>query len=358
MKKIMLIFGTRPEAIKMAPIIKEINSRKGLKCIICVTGQHREMLDQVLNVFDITPDYDLNIMSKNQSLNDITCLALSKLKKIIDEANPDVVLVQGDTTTAFAGALAAFYAKKKIGHIEAGLRTYDKYSPYPEEMNRAMISRMADFHFCPTEENYNNLIKENIDESKIYITGNTIVDVFKYTIDEGYTNDILDWVGEDKLIFFTAHRRENLGSYLEKLFDTINKFTLNKKGVKVLYPVHLNPYIRELAYKCFANNDNVKLVDPLSVVDCHNILKRSNLIVTDSGGIQEEGVSLNKKVIVLRDKTERVEGIDSGNLIISKDNLRKNIMKFIDDSNSADTTNNIYGSGNASEQIIDILIKS
>lgn len=358
MKKVMLIFGTRPEAIKMAPLIKEINKCDELSSVICVTGQHRQMLDQVLNIFDIIPDYDLNIMTEKQNLNDVTCLILSKLRDIIEKENPDIVLVQGDTTTAFAGALAAFYSKKVIGHIEAGLRTYDKYSPYPEEMNRAMISRLADFHFCPTEENYNNLVKENIDTTKLFITGNTVVDVFKYTIDENYSNEILDWAANDKLIFFTAHRRENMGEYLAYVFKTINSIVHRYSNVKVVYPVHLNPSIRELAYHYFEKNDLVKLVEPLNVIDCHNILKRCSFVITDSGGIQEEAVSLNKRVLVLRDKTERIEGIDSGNLIIDKNNIADYVSKLLTEENIDISNNaNVYGDGTASEKIVDILKK-
>lgn len=356
MKKVMLIFGTRPEAIKMAPLIKEINKSSELSSVICVTGQHRQMLDQVLNIFDIVPDYDLNIMTENQTLNDITCLVLTKLREVIDKENPDIVLVQGDTTSAFAGALAGFYAKKIIGHIEAGLRTYDKYSPYPEEMNRVMISKLADLHFCPTEENYNNLIKEHIDPKQIYITGNTVIDVFKYTIKENYTNEILDWVGEDKLIFFTVHRRENLGECLENIFKSINSVISKYKNVKLLYPVHLNPSIRELAYQYFDGKDSVKIVEPLNVVDCHNLLKRSSFVITDSGGIQEEAVSLNKKILILRDKTERIEGIENGNIIVGINNIDEYVSEMLNNENCMfDNNNNIYGDGTASEKIVNIL---
>jgi len=359
MKKVMLIFGTRPEAIKMAPLIKVVEGNKNLQCITCVTGQHREMLDQVLKVFNIKPNYDLNIMTKDQTLSSITYNLLPKLDNIIKNENPDIVIVQGDTTTAFIGALVAFYNKIPVGHVEAGLRTYDKYNPFPEETNRAMITQIADFHFCPSTYSYSNLIKENVDKNKIYITGNTVVDAMRYTVVPNYNNDILEWAKESDLVFLTAHRRENVGNSLENIFTAINEITKKYDNIKIVYPVHLNPVIKDLASKYFSDNEKIRLIDPLDVVNCHNILKKASFIITDSGGIQEEAVSLGKRVIVLREKTERPEGIETGNLKIvgtNTQNIIKAVDEVVNESKNIYSDYNPYGDGFASKKIVDIIV--
>ena len=315
MIKVMSIFGTRPEAIKMAPLVKELERRKEIESIVCVTAQHREMLDQVLNTFDIKPDYDLNIMKQGQSLADVTTRALVGLEEVIKEVKPDIVLVHGDTTTTFAGALAAFYNQVAIGHVEAGLRTYDKYSPYPEEMNRQMVDRLSDMYFAPTEISKDNLLKENIDESKIYITGNTAIDAMSTTVDENYTHPELDWINAgERMILLTAHRRENLGEPMRHIFRAIKRVVDEFSDVKVIYPIHMNPRVREVANEVFGDADRVKLIEPLEVFDFHNFQNKSYIILTDSGGIQEEAPSLGKPVLVLRDTTERPEGIKAGTL--------------------------------------------
>ena len=271
MIKVMSIFGTRPEAIKMAPLVKELERRKEIESIVCVTAQHREMLDQVLNTFDIKPDYDLNIMKQGQGLADVTTRALVGLEEVIKEVKPDIVLVHGDTTTTFAGALAAFYNQVAIGHVEAGLRTYDKYSPYPEEMNRQMVDRLSDMYFAPTEISKNNLLKENIDESKIYITGNTAIDAMSTTVDENYTHPELDWINAgERMILLTAHRRENLGEPMRHIFRAIKRVVDEFNDVKVIYPIHMNPKVREVANEVFGDADRVKLIEPLEVFDFHN----------------------------------------------------------------------------------------
>lgn len=315
MIKVMSIFGTRPEAIKMAPLVKELERRKEIESIVCVTAQHREMLDQVLNTFDIKPDYDLNIMKQGQSLADVTTRALVGLEEVIKDVKPDIVLVHGDTTTTFAGALAAFYNQVAIGHVEAGLRTYDKYSPFPEEMNRQCVDRMTDMYFAPTEISKNNLLKENIDESKIYITGNTAIDAMSTTVDENYTHPELDWINAgERMILLTAHRRENLGEPMRHIFRAIKRVVDEFSNVKVIYPIHMNPRVREVANEVFGDADRVKLIEPLEVFDFHNFQNKSYIILTDSGGIQEEAPSLGKPVLVLRDTTERPEGIKAGTL--------------------------------------------
>jgi len=359
MKKVMLIFGTRPEAIKMAPLIKEIEGNENLQCITCVTGQHREMLDQVLNIFDIRPDYDLDIMTKSQTLSSITHTLLPKLDTVIKEEMPDMVIVQGDTTTAFIGALAAFYNKIPVGHVEAGLRTWDKYNPFPEETNRAMITQIADYNFCPSKESYNNLVRESVDLNKLYITGNTVVDAMRYTVVPNYNNDILRWAEDSNLVFLTAHRRENVGNSLDNIFTAINEITKKYNNIKIVYPVHLNPVIKELAHKYFKDNDKIKLIEPLDVVNCHNILKKASFIITDSGGIQEEAVSLGKRVIVLREKTERPEGIETGHLkIVGTDtqNIIKAVDEVVNESKNIYSDYNPYGDGFASKKIVDIIV--
>ncbi len=364
MIKVMSIFGTRPEAIKMAPLVKELERRKEIESIVCVTAQHREMLDQVLNTFDIKPDYDLNIMKQGQSLADVTTRALVGLEEVIKEVKPDIVLVHGDTTTTFAGALAAFYNQVAIGHVEAGLRTYDKYSPYPEEMNRQMVDRLSDMYYAPTEISKNNLLKENIDESKIYITGNTAIDAMSTTVDENYTHPELDWIKPgEKMILLTAHRRENLGEPMRHIFRAIKRIVDEFSDVKVIYPIHMNPKVREVANEVFGDADRVKLIEPLEVFDFHNFQNKSYIILTDSGGIQEEAPSLGKPVLVLRDTTERPEGIKAGTLKLvgtDEDVIYEETKKLLLDKKEYEKmskASNPYGDGHASERIVDAIIK-
>ena len=364
MIKVMSIFGTRPEAIKMASLVKELEKRKEIESIVCVTAQHREMLDQVLNTFDIKPDYDLNIMKQGQSLADVTTRALVGLEEVIKEVKPDIVLVHGDTTTTFAGALAAFYNQVAIGHVEAGLRTYDKYSPFPEEMNRQMVDRLSDMYFAPTQISKNNLLKENIDESKIYITGNTAIDAMSTTVDENYTHPELDWINAgERMILLTAHRRENLGEPMRHIFRAIKRIVDEFNDVKVIYPIHMNPKVREVANEVFGDADRVKLIEPLEVFDFHNFQNKSYIILTDSGGIQEEAPSLGKPVLVLRDTTERPEGIKAGTLKLvgtDEDVIYEETKKLLLDKNEYEKmskASNPYGDGHASERIVDAIIE-
>lgn len=361
--KVMSIFGTRPEAIKMAPVVKELEKRKEIESIVCVTAQHREMLDQVLETFDIKPDYDLNIMKQGQTLADITTRALVGLEKVIKEVMPDIVLVHGDTTTTFAGALAAFYNQIAIGHVEAGLRTYDKYSPYPEEMNRQMVDCMTDMYFAPTKLSKENLLNQNLDEKKIYVTGNTAIDAMKFTVKKDYKNEVFDWVGKDRLILLTAHRRENLGDPMRHIFRGIKKVVDEVKDVKVVYPIHLNPKVREVAKEVFGDSDRIKLIEPLEVFDFHNFQSKSFIILTDSGGIQEEAPSLGKPVLVLRDTTERPEGIDAGTLkLVGTDEKKvyEETIRLLTDKKEyqrMSNASNPYGDGHASERIVDAIIE-
>lgn len=363
MIKVMTIFGTRPEAIKMAPLVKELENRKEIKSIVCVTAQHREMLDQVLNIFKIKPDYDLNIMKQGQSLSEITSRVLLGLEEVIKKEEPNIILVHGDTTTTFAGALAAFYNKVDIGHVEAGLRTYDKYSPFPEEANRIMVDRITDMYFAPTEVSKNNLLKENIDESKIYVTGNTAIDAMKYTISDNYENSIFDWVGDSKLILLTAHRRENLGEPMYNIFKAVKRLVNDNKNIKVIYPIHLNPLVRKIANEVFKDNERIKLIEPLEVVDFHNFINKSYLILTDSGGIQEEAPSLGKPVLVLRDTTERPEGITAGTLKLvgtNEDDIYNEATILLTNKSEYDKmskASNPYGDGNTSKYIVDAIIE-
>ena len=361
--KVMTIFGTRPEAIKMAPLVKELKSRKEIECIVCVTAQHREMLDQVLEVFEIKPDYDLDIMQKKQTLSDITTKALKGLEEVIKEVKPNIVLVHGDTSTTFAGALAAFYNQVDIGHVEAGLRTWNKYSPYPEEMNRQMVGVLADMHFAPTENSKNSLLKEGKKEENIYVTGNTAIDALATTIKEDYKHPAIEWLGEDKLILLTAHRRENLGKPMKSMFNAIKRIVEEFEGVKVIYPVHLNPKVREIADEILGNNDRVKLIEPLEVIDFHNFINRAHIILTDSGGIQEEAPALGKPVLVLRNTTERPEGIEAGTLKLAGTNEEKiyNLTKeLLTNSQAYEKMSNAcnpYGDGKASKRIADSIIE-
>ena len=362
MIKVMTIFGTRPEAIKMAPLVKELERREEIESVVCVTAQHREMLDQVLKVFDIHPDYDLNIMKQGQTLSEITSRVLLGLEEVIKEVKPNIILVHGDTTTTFAGALAAFYNNVDIGHVEAGLRTWNKYSPFPEEMNRQMVDCMTDMYFAPTEVSKNNLLIQGINEDKIYITGNTAIDAMQYTVKDAYNNDIFDWVGEDKLILLTAHRRENLGEPMKNIFKAVKRLVTDIPNIKVVYPIHLNPNIRKIADEVIGNNEKIKIIEPLEVIDFHNFINKSYLILTDSGGIQEEAPSLGKPVLVLRDTTERPEGISAGTLKLVGTNEEiiynetKLLLENIDEYEKMSKSSNPYGDGLASKKIVDAIV--
>ena len=362
MIKVMSVFGTRPEAIKMAPLVKELEKREGIKSIVCVTAQHREMLDQVLDTFKINPDYDLNIMKQGQTLAEVTTRALVGLEEVIKEVEPDIVLVHGDTTTTFAGALAAFYNQVAIGHVEAGLRTYDKYSPFPEEMNRQCVDRMTDIFFAPTEISKNNLLKENIEESKIYVTGNTAIDAMSTTVNENYVHPDLEWIKpNEKLILLTAHRRENLGEPMRHIFRAVKRIVDEFSDIKVIYPIHMNPKVREVASEVFDGCDRIRLIEPLEVFDFHNFQNRSYVILTDSGGIQEEAPSLGKPVLVLRDTTERPEGIKAGTLKLvgtDEETIYEETKKLLtnqDEYDSMSKATNPYGDGHASERIVDAI---
>ncbi len=362
MIKVMSIFGTRPEAIKMAPLVKELERRPEIESIVCVTAQHREMLDQVLTTFDIKPDYDLNIMQQGQTLADITTRALQGLDGVIKAAKPDIILVHGDTTTTFAGGLAAFYNQVAIGHVEAGLRTYNKYSPYPEEMNRQMVDCMTDMFFAPTNLSRDNLLKENIPGDKIYVTGNTAIDAMQTTVEADYHHEVLDWVGEDRMILLTAHRRENLGEPMKRIFRAIRRVLDEVPDIKVVYPIHKNPLVRAAAEEVLEGCDRVRLIEPLEVFDFHNFQNASYLILTDSGGIQEEAPSLGKPVLVLRDTTERPEGIAAGTLKLTGTDeqvIYEETMRLLTDQATyagMSKASNPYGDGLASRRIADAII--
>ena len=365
--KVMTVFGTRPEAIKMAPLVKEIEKREELQSIVAVTAQHRQMLDQVLKIFDITPDFDLNIMKDRQTLTDITLRATKGLDDVIKEAKPDIVLVHGDTSTTFAGALAAFYNQVSVGHVEAGLRTYDKYSPFPEEMNRKLTGAISDMHFAPTINNKENLLKENVCEDDIYITGNTVIDALKTTVKEDYVfeTDAINKVDfSKKVIVVTAHRRENLGEGLNNICMALN-FIANKyqDEVEIIYPMHLNPVVRETANKHLGNIKNVHLIDPVDVCELHNLMNKSYMIMTDSGGLQEEAPSLGKPVLVLRNETERPEAVKAGTVKIAgvnKDEIIKMAEDLLCSKESYEKMAkavNPYGDGFASKRICDAIIE-
>lgn len=364
MIRVLSIFGTRPEAIKMAPLIKELESRETVESIVCVTAQHREMLDQVLITFNIKTDYDLNIMKQGQTLGDITTRALNGLENIIKEVKPDIVLVHGDTTTTFAGALAAFYNGVAIGHVEAGLRTNDKYSPFPEEMNRQMVDALSDLYFAPTEISKENLLKENKDASKIYVTGNTAIDAMSTTVKDDYHHPELEWIKDnERMLLLTAHRRENLGEPMHHIFKAIRRIVDEFSDVKVIYPIHMNPKVREVAQEIFDGCDKVRLIEPLEVFDFHNFQNKSYIILTDSGGIQEEAPSLGKPVLVLRDTTERPEGIEAGTLkLVGTDeetiyNETKNLLTDKKEYEKMSHASNPYGDGLASKRIVDAIIE-
>lgn len=364
MIKVMSIFGTRPEAIKMAPIIQEMERHKSeIDSVICVTAQHREMLDSVLDTFHITPDYDLNIMKKGQTLDSVTGTILHGLNNILDREKPDMVLVHGDTTTTFASALSAFYHKIPVGHVEAGLRTHNLYSPYPEEANRQMVGTIAELHFTPTMQSLKNLLQENKDPEKIYVTGNTAIDALRTTVKKEYDSAALRWAGDARLILLTAHRRENWGEPLKRVFTAVNKITEKYPDVRVIYPCHMNPAVRGLADEMFANNDHVRVIEPLEVTDFHNLIKKSYLVLTDSGGIQEEGPSLGKPVLVVRETTERPEGVEAGTLKLlgtSTENIVKQVSRLLDDEieyERMSKAENPYGDGHASERIVNAIVR-
>jgi len=359
----MLVFGTRPEAIKMCPLVNELKTRENIKTIVCVTGQHRQMLDQVLEAFNVTPDYDLSIMKDKQTLFDITTNILNGIGNILDEAKPDVVLVHGDTSTTFVTALACFYKQIPVGHVEAGLRTYNIYSPYPEEFNRQAVGIIAKYNFAPTELSKNNLLKEGKEASSIYVTGNTAIDALKTTVREDYTHPELEWASDSRLIMITAHRRENLGEPMRNMFRAIRRVINEHPDVKAIYPIHMNPVVRSAADEELGNCDKIHIIEPLEVLDFHNFLAKSYMILTDSGGIQEEAPSLGKPVLVMRDTTERPEGIKAGTLKLvgtDEDVIYKNFKELLENADSYNSmahAANPYGDGLTSKRIADILEK-
>ena len=357
----MLVFGTRPEAIKMCPLVNELKKRKIFEVIVCVTGQHRQMLDQVLSIFKVVPDFDLSIMKQGQSLFDITIGILEKIKLVLETVNPDVCLVHGDTSTTFVTALACYYLQIPVGHVEAGLRTYDIYSPYPEEFNRQAVGLISRYDFAPTELARERLLNEGKFPENVFVTGNTVIDAMKHTVIEGYQHPELEWVGNDRMIFITAHRRENLGDPMHNMFRAIRRVLERHPDVKAIYPIHMNPAVRKAAEEELGNCDRIHLIDPLDVFDCHNFEARCFLCLTDSGGIQEECPSYGKPVLVMRDTTERPEGVNAGTLKLvgtSEENIYKWFTKLLDDPKEYEKmahAANPYGDGHASERIADIL---
>lgn len=361
MKKVMVVFGTRPEAIKMCPLVKELKERKNMETIVCVTGQHRQMLDQVLDAFRVVPDYDLSIMKESQTLFDVTSNILNSIKQVLEEVKPDIVLVHGDTSTTFVTSLACFYLQIPVGHVEAGLRTYDIYSPFPEEFNRQATGIISKYHFAPTEISKENLLNEGKNKDDIYVTGNTAIDALKTTVKDDYTHPVIDWAEGSKIIMLTAHRRENLGQPLRNMFNAIKRIVDEHKDIKVIYPIHMNPLVRKIANEILGDNDRIKIIEPLEVLDFHNFLNKSYLILTDSGGIQEEAPSLGKPVLVMRDTTERPEGIKAGTLkLVGTDEeviysafkiLLENEIEY----NKMAQASNPYGDGYACKRIADIL---
>lgn len=361
MKKVMLVFGTRPEAIKMCPLVNELKTRKQLETVVCVTGQHRQMLDQVLEAFQVEPDYDLSIMKDRQTLFDVTTNILNKIKEVLEKEKPNVVLVHGDTSTTFVTALACFYLQIPVGHVEAGLRTYNIYSPYPEEFNRQAVSIISQFNFAPTELSKNNLLKEGKKEETIFVTGNTAIDALKTTVREDYTHPDLEWVSDSRLIMITAHRRENLGEPMKHMFRAIRRVMDEHPDVKDIYPIHMNPVVREIADSILGDDERIRIIEPLEVLDFHNFLNRSYMILTDSGGIQEEAPSLGKPVLVMRDTTERPEGIAAGTLKLvgtEEETIYQNFKSLLenkDEYEKMSKASNPYGDGFACKRIADIL---
>lgn len=360
-KTIMLVFGTRPEAIKMCPLVNELKTRKGIKTVVCVTGQHRQMLDQVLQVFNVIPDYDLSIMKERQTLFDVTTSILNKIGDVLDEVKPDVVLVHGDTSTTFVTALACFYKQVPVGHVEAGLRTYDIYSPFPEEFNRQAVSIISKYNFAPTERSANNLIKEGKDPMSIYITGNTAIDALQTTVRADFKHEVLDWAKDSRLIVITAHRRENLGEPMHHMFRAIRRIMDEHSDVKAVYPIHMNPVVRQAANEELSGCERIRIIEPMEVLDFHNLLANSYLILTDSGGIQEEAPSLGKPVLVMRDTTERPEGIAAGTLkLVGTDEevIYENFKELLENRESYNAmahATNPYGDGKTCKRIADIL---
>lgn len=357
----MLVFGTRPEAIKMCPLVNELKKRKKLETIVCVTGQHRQMLDQVLKVFNVVPDYDLSIMRDKQTLFDVTINILGNIKQVLEEAKPDVVLVHGDTSTTFVTALACFYLQIAVGHVEAGLRTYNIFSPYPEEFNRQAVSIISRYNFAPTELSKKNLLKEGKKEETIFVTGNTAIDALKTTVRDEYTHPELEWAKDSRLILITAHRRENLGEPMKNMFRAIRRVMDEHPDVKAIYPIHMNPVVRETANAILGDDERIHIIEPLDVLDFHNFQARSHLILTDSGGIQEEAPSLGKPVLVMRDTTERPEGIEAGTLKLvgtEEEVIYRNFKELLENSESYERmahASNPYGDGKACQRIADIL---
>lgn len=364
MKTVMLVFGTRPEAIKMCPLVNELKGRKNINTVVCVTGQHRQMLDQVLEAFDVEPDYDLSIMKDRQTLFDVTTNILERIKSVLEEDKPDVVLVHGDTSTTFVTALACFYMQIPVGHVEAGLRTYNIYSPYPEEFNRQAVSIIAKYNFAPTEVSKGNLIREGKSPDNIYVTGNTAIDALKTTVRESYTHPELEWASDSKLIMITAHRRENLGEPMHHMFRAIRRILDEHPDVKAIYPIHMNPVVRQTAAEELSGCERIHIIDPLDVLDFHNFLARSYMILTDSGGIQEEAPSLGKPVLVMRDTTERPEGIAAGTLKLvgtTEKPIYDNFKLLLENKEEYDKmskASNPYGDGFACKRIADILENS
>ena len=361
MKKVVVVFGTRPEAIKMCPLVKELKTRKNIETLVCVTGQHRQMLDQVLDTFGIIPDFDLSIMKDKQTLFDVTIGILEGMKAILESVNPDLVLVHGDTSTTFASSLAAFYLQIPIGHVEAGLRTYDIYSPYPEEFNRQAVGVLAQYHFTPTQLSKDNLLREGKTPESIFVTGNTAIDALQTTIQEDYTHPELEWIGESRFILITAHRRENLGEPMRHMFRAIRRIIEEYPDVKAIYPIHMNPRVRQIAEEELSGCERIKMIEPLEVLDFHNFLSRSYLILTDSGGIQEEAPSLGKPVLVMRDTTERPEGIEAGTLKLvgtDENNIYRHFKELLENDSvyqAMSQASNPYGDGTACKKIADIL---
>lgn len=361
MKKVMLVFGTRPEAIKMCPLVNELKNRKTLQTVVCVTGQHRQMLDQVLEVFNVVPDYDLSVMKDKQTLFDITINILAKIKEVLEKVRPEVVLVHGDTSTTFVTALACFYMQIPVGHVEAGLRTYNIYSPWPEEFNRQAVSIVSKYNFAPTEMAKNNLIKEGKEEESIFITGNTAIDALKTTVKKDYYHKELQWAKDSKLIMITAHRRENLGEPMRNMFRAIKRVLDEYLDVKAIYPIHMNPMVRKIAEEELGNCSRIKIIEPLEVLDFHNFLANCYMVLTDSGGIQEEAPSLGKPVLVMRDTTERPEGIKAGTLKLvgtDEENIYKHFKLLLESKkeyNAMSKASNPYGDGFACKRIADIL---
>ncbi|MGU7960488.1 non-hydrolyzing UDP-N-acetylglucosamine 2-epimerase [Streptococcus suis] len=361
MKKIMVVFGTRPEAIKMCPLVKELRTRDNLETLVCVTGQHRQMLDQVLDTFDIVPDFDLSIMKDKQTLFDVTTTILQGMREVLETARPNLVLVHGDTSTTFATALSAFYLNIPVGHVEAGLRTYNIHSPYPEEFNRQAVGVIARYHFAPTEVSKGNLLREGKDLTTIYVTGNTAIDSLQTTVKEDYNHTELEWVGDSRLILITAHRRENLGDPMRHMFRAIRRIVEEHPDVKVIYPIHMNPIVREIAASELGDCDRIKMIEPLDVLDFHNFMASSYMILTDSGGIQEEAPSLGKPVLVMRETTERPEGIQAGTLKLvgtEEEYIYNNFKELLEDDavyQSMSQASNPYGDGKACQRIADII---